>query len=51
MLVCDAVVQGPEENKAKLSMAFLERLSPIYERYEPRLFSRMLTLLDALKKP
>lgn len=38
-----------EGEPATLSMAFLERLGLIYERYEPRLVSRMLRLLEALK--
>ncbi len=38
-----------EGELATLSTEFLERLALLYERYEPRLVSRMLRLLDALK--
>lgn len=37
-------------NPATLTVQDLERLSVIYERYEPKLVSRLLRLLEALKE-
>jgi hypothetical protein len=50
MSVLNRVVVDSEGEQATLSAQYLERLGVIYERYEPRLFSRMLRLIEALER-